>query len=567
VSLLTFAPPALLLVVAAVAALAGRRAVHVAGALAAALAVPWVLTVPAGDHLAARFLGFDVVLFAVDPVSRAVGGVLAFVAVANVAYAYGTGTSARQLATALVYVGAALGAVFAGDWLTLVVWWELLALAATALLWQSPGAVRAGYRYAVYHQLGGMALVAGVLLHYAGAGSFLFDAGLTGLPGLLALLGVGLNVGFLGLHVWVVDAYPRPDVATTVILSGVTTKVGVYALVRVLPGQRLTVAYVGATMVLVGVTLAVLQTDVRRLLSYHIVSQVGYMVAAIGLATAAGRAGGLAHLVNNVVYKTLLFMVAGAVVVGTGRESLKKVGGLGRAMPRTTAAFAVAALAIAGIPGFSGYVSKGFVTAAAEAAGADPLWWALQVGAVGTVVSFVKFGYYAFFRDAPESASASDGAASSQVGPSVTVAYALLALPCVVFGLAPDALVGLLPAGASTATLFGASKLTAAAAITVAGVAAFALSRRPLSHVTPVPDLDALYHPVGRLMLDGGAGVVSRVARTLDRGGARLVGTATAALSAPDALTGLGIRRATIGTGVFLLAVVTGVFLLVALLG
>jgi multicomponent Na+:H+ antiporter subunit D len=576
VSLVTSVPPALVfLTVAFVAATTGRRASHALGGIVSLTALGWILTVPSGTHLSLRAFGappfgFEVVLFAVDPVSRAVGLVFALVALANVTYAYGAGASARQTATALAYVGASLGAVFAGDWLTLVVWWELMAAAATVLLWRCGDAVRAGYRYAVYHQVGGAALVAGVLLQYARTGTFLFDGGFaTGLPALLAIFGVGTNVGFVGLHVWVVDAYPRPDVTTTVVLSGFTTKVGVYTLVRVLPGESLPVAYLGGVMVLVGVTMAVLQTDVRRLLSYHIVSQVGYMVAGIGLGTAGGVAGGVGHLVNNVLYKTLLFMVAGAIILETGRESLKKLGGLGREMPYTAAAFAVAALAITGVPGFSGFVSKGFVTSATTAADVAPLWWVLQVGAVGTVVSFVKFGYYAFVRDAPENVArrtpGADETGRRRVRPATVVAYALLAVPCVVFGLAPDLFASLLPAGASTSSVFTATKLTEAAVITAAGVVVFGLVRRPLARVTAVPDLDRLYHPVGRAVHDGGSRLLSDVGASGQRTVARVLSSVTERLSDDRTFERRGLERASIGTGVLLLAVVAALGL-VALL-
>ena len=561
-SLLSTVPPYLLFLVAALLALAtgDRRVAGAAGALASLLALPWLLVAPDGALLQVRVLGatpfgFESVPYAVDPFSRPVGAAFALVALANVLYAYGAGSSGRGIAAALLYVGASLGVVLAGDWLVLVVWWELMAVAATVLLWGSAASVRAGYRYAVYHQVGGVALTAGVLLQYARTGTFLVGEGVvSGLPLLLVVLGVGTNAGFLGLHVWIVDAYPLPDVATTVVLSGFTTKVGAYTLVRTLPDQSLAVAYLGGAMVLVGVTMAVLQTDARRLLSYHIVSQVGYMVAGIGLVTAAGTAGGLAHLVNNVLYKTLLFMVAGVVVLDTGRESLKKVGGLARRLPATTVAFAVAAFAIAGVPGFSGFVSKGFVTSATAAAGADPLWWLLQVGAVGTVMSFAKFGYYAFLRPAPDSGDSESGADALVSRPAVLAAFALLAIPCVLFGVAPGLLVALLPAGASTAGAYSASKVVDAALITAAGVAAFALLRRPLATLTPVPDLDRLYHPLGRRLQDDTSRAVVDAGATLQGAADRAVAGSYALAGDPDRLKDAGLGPASIGTGVLILA-------------
>jgi len=568
VSLLTAVPPHLLFLAAALVGLltADRRVVAGAGALAALVALPWLLVVPAGAHLPVRLFGatpfgFEAVLFAVDPVARPVGAVFALVALANTLYAYATGSSTRLLAAALLYVGASLGAVLAGDWLTLVVWWELMAVAATVLLWGSARSVRAGYRYAVYHQVGGVALTAGVLLAYSRTGTFLMgETALAGLPLLLVLFGVGTNAGVLGLHVWIVDAYPLPDVATTVVLSGFTTKVGAYTLVRTLPEQSLAVAYLGGAMVLAGVTMAVLQTDARRLLSYHIVSQVGYMVAGIGLVTAAGTAGGLAHLLNNVLYKTLLFMVAGVVVLTTGRESLKRVGGLARRLPATAGAFGVAALAIAGVPGFSGFVSKGLVTSATAAAGADPLWWLLQVGAVGTVVSFAKFGYYAFLRPAPgtDGVSRPDPVRSR---PALLAAFTLLAVPCVLFGVAPGLLVGLLPPGASAAGAYSVSKLADAAVITAAGVAGFALLRRPLARLTPVPELDRLYHPLGRRLQDGAARAAADAGAALGRTADRVVARSYALASDPDRLEEAGLGPASIGTGVLVLALVVALAL------
>lgn len=587
-SLATLLPPAVAFLLAAGLAVVAddRRITHLLGAVAAVAALGWIAVVPTGDHLAIRVLGstpagFDVLLLAVDPISRTVGGVFSVAALAAVSFGYGVDASTRQTATALVYVGCAVGAVFAGDWLTLVVWWELLAVAATLLLWQSPSAVRAGYRYAVYHQLGGACLVAGVFLQYARTGTFLMTDGAggtvagvaPGLPELLVALGVGVNVGFLGLHVWIVDAYPRPHVATTVALSAFTTKVGVYTLTRVFPNGATLLASLGGVTVLVGVTMAILQTDVRRLLSYHIVSQVGYMIVGVGLGSVGGVAGGVAHLLNNVLYKTLLFVVAGAIVVETGRESLKELGGLGRRVPSVTAGFAVAALAITGIPGFSGFLSKGFVTSAATAAGREPLWWALQIGAVGTVVSFAKFGYYAFLGTAPDGVGGAavddedaDSGRSRETGPTVAVAVGVLAVPCVVFGVAPELFTAVLPPGVSVATSFSVAKLTQAAAITVAGVTLFAVGRRPLARVTAVSDLDRLYHPLGRRMQDATSGTVVAVGEATARTTGRIVQTAYRVTSDPTRLEEVGAGRATVGRSVLLvvvtLAVAVGLLLL-----
>jgi len=527
-------PAAFPLAAAPVAHLASRRVGHSVGVLAGLLAFAWSLAAPVGNHVPAQLFGFDAVLVAVAPISRTLGVALGFIVAANVVYAYATDANPTTTAYALAYTGVCLGAVFAGDWLTLVVFWELMAVGATLLLWNhDEESRRAGFRYAVYHELGGAFLIAGVLLHYLRVGSFVFGAGgaaagsaaasggvaaaaggfSAGLPAILAAIGIGLNVGFLGLHPWLVDSYPKPHVAATVVLCGCTTKVGVYALARAFPGGHVAIAATGGAMVLVGVTLAILQTEVRRLLTYHIVSQVGYMVAAVGVGSQLGRAGGMAHLLNNVLYKSLLFMVGGLLLVRTGTEKLKQMGGLARRTPVLFATYLVAAFAIAGVPGFNGFVSKGMVIDSADTAEFRPLWWALVVGGVGTVISFSKFGYYAFLG---ESHGDSDADSISRLSPIEAAPLVAVAVACVLLGLFPDLLFSVLPPGTDEAKVYVTSQYTKAGAVLVVGFAAFALLKAPLARVAAVPDLDAVYHPAGRRALDAAVEATTAAARSLD---------------------------------------------------
>jgi multicomponent Na+:H+ antiporter subunit D len=559
------------LAAAPVARLSPRRVGHSVGALASLLVFGWSLAVPAGRHLPATLFGFDAVLVAVGPLSRTVGVVLGFIAAVNVVYAYATDAGRSTTAYSLAYTGVCLGALFAGDWLTLVVFWELMAVGATLLIWDhGEDSLRAGFRYAIYHEIGGVFLIAGVMLHYLRVGSFVFGAGggapagavgggfSPGLPAIFAAVGIGLNVGFLGLHPWLVDSYPRPHVAATVVLCGCTTKVGVYALARAFPGGHVAIAATGGAMVLVGVTFAVLQTEVRRLLTYHIVSQVGYMVAGVGVGSALGRAGGMAHLLNNVLYKSLLFMVGGLLVLRTDSENLKKMGGLARETPVLFATYAVAALAIAGVPGFNGFVSKGMVIDSADAANLDLLWWALVVGGVGTVVSFSKFGYYAFLGERHVKSDKQ----VSHLSPVEAAPLVAVAVACVLLGVFPNLLFAILPPGTEQAKVFALSQFTKAGAVLVAGLAVFALVKRPLSKISPVPDLDSVYHPAGRALLDTAAEVTTRVANALDS-------LASAAGAAGERWQTAGFpegRLDPIGVGV-LLVVLTLVVVLVVLLG
>jgi multicomponent Na+:H+ antiporter subunit D len=543
------------LVAAAVVLLAPRWLGTAIAVTLTALTVPWALLAPAGTAFAVAPLGFEQVLVRVDGLTRPVAALFGFVAAVNVLYGHATGADARQTAYALLYMGAGVAAVLAGDWLTLVVAWELLAVASTVLVWHHGGdAVRPAFRYAVYHLAGGAFLVAGVALHYAAAGTFVYDGSFTGgLPTALALVGVGVNLGVIGLHAWLPETYPVPHVAASVVLAGFTTKVAVYALARVVPDGNAVVAWLGAVMILYGVAQAVVQTDMRKLLSYHIVSQVGYMVVAVAIGTAAGLAGAFAHLTAHVIYKGLLFAVAGAIIVRTGEASLKRLGGLGRRMPLTFVTFLVAALAITGLPGFSGFVSKGLVAKAVDATGNELLWWALVAGSVGTALSFAKFGYYAFVRPAPEPLPVAP--------PSRTLTPALVALavPSVLFGLFPEQFLGLFPGDASGFSAYATSELVKGFGAAAVGVVVFALFRTPLSRV-PAVDVDQVLNPTGARLAAAtsslAAGVGASATRTRDALTARLeplVGT--------DTSTGPSLHAALLA-----LALTTALALLVATL-
>jgi multicomponent Na+:H+ antiporter subunit D len=493
----TLVNPAFVVLLAALVALVLPRAAVGVGFVAASAATAWLLGAPDGVGLRGSYLGFDVALVALDPVSRVVGLAFAVVAVAAVLYARTVDADGRLLAAALGYAGASFGAVLAGDWLTLVVWWELMAVASTVLVWRHGGdAVRAGFRYALLHGVGGAFLLGGVALDAAATGSLSMGAIAPGLPAALAALGIGVNVAFVGLHAWLPDTYPRPHVAASVFLSVYTTKTGVYALLRAFPEGGLWLAYMGAAMAVVGVGYALVQDDMRRLLSYHIQSQVGYMVAGVGVASTLAASGALAHVFNHVLYKALLFMVVGVLVVRTGRERLSDLGGLGRRMPLTAGVFVVAAFAIAGVPGFNGFVSKGLLLDAAAYGGFEGVFWLLTLAGVGTAMSFAKLGYYAFVRSPPE------GFAPDRVTDvplrTATPLVGLAAL-CVTFGLAPGLLFGLLDGGgalAAEAKPYSTSHVLKGVGVGVAGVVAFAAVKAPLKRVGRLPDVDAVYNPV-----------------------------------------------------------------------
>ncbi|WP_430505095.1 Na(+)/H(+) antiporter subunit D [Haloparvum sp. PAK95] len=573
-SLLTAAFPALLVLAAAVVLpLLSRRVGHALGALVTGAVVPWSVLAPAGAHLPVRLFGFEAYLFNVDPFSRLMGIIFGLIGAIAILYSYASEAENVQTAFAMSYVGSSLGAVFAGDWLSLLFFWELMAVTSTLLVWHYGGiAVRAGFRYALLHGIGGSLLMGAIIWHYVEVGTFLFAsvpggpevAGMAaGVPQLLAALGIGVNVGFIGLHAWLPDTYPRPHIAASVFLCVYTTKTGVYGMYRAFPEGQLAIAYMGGAMAVFGAAMALLQSDMRRLLSYHIQSQVGYMVAGVGIPKALATAGAFGHVFNHILYKSLLFMTVGVVIYRTGEESLKKVGGLAREMPITAITFTIAALSIAGFPGFNGFVSKGMVIGAAHKKHLDVLWYLLLAGGVGTFLSFIKLGYHAFLHGEYEGTVADANRGQS-------VAMISVAALCVVYGLVPDLLFDIIPlSGEFEFHVFTVGHIVEGLVLALLGVVGFAVLKKPLKRVGRVPDVDALYN---RAAFYGGRALVVGVTETyaaVDRGVVGTVKSVERVGANPRSYAKqIGITediRAGIGRGVMIVTVVTALALLVLL--
>ncbi len=457
---------------------------------------------PMGETWRLPFMGYDLMLLRVDGLSYLAGLIFAIITFLAVLYAAGFAKPWMHL-YALLYAGTSMGAVFAGDWVTLLVFWELMAITSTLLIWENGGeAVGAGYRYLLFHGFGGAMLGAGVALLFFGAPpgtATLLVGSVTGLAALFITIGIGVNMGFIPLHTWLPDSYPKAHFAASVFLSVYTTKAAVYLLARAQPPTEL-VAFMGGIMAVYGVTFAVLQTNMRKLLSYHIISQVGYMVAGVGLSgwllstkpdvAGLGLDGGMAHVFNNILYKPLLFMTIGVIIWKTGENTLTKLGGLQRKMPVTALAYWIAAFSISGVPLFNGYVSKGMVITAAEEANVF-LWILLEIASFGTFLSFLKLGYFAFLR--PGTTEASDPPKTMQAAMLGTAAL------CVAIGVYPPLLMNLLPVSGLEYRPFELVRLLETLA--VLGAAAlffFTIGRRVLEpHETRLKDADVAYLATG----------------------------------------------------------------------
>jgi len=363
-----------------------------------ALAFVLLTQLDPGATLTWPFLRYELVLSRVDRLSLAFGYVFTLVACLGAIYGFHLRDLGQQVA-ALLYAGAAVGVVFAGDWLTLYVFWEIMAVASAWLIFtaRTGQSGQAGMRYLFFHLLGGGVLLAGIIWQAHESGSLAFNRLDSAGPAWPILLGFAVNAAIPPLHPWLADAYPEAPVTGSVFLSAFTTKAAVYALARGFPGSDLLVV-AGTLMALYGVVFAILENDIRRILSYHIVSQVGYMVAGIGIGTEAALNGATAHAFAHILYKGLLFMAAGAVVHATGRRKLTELGDLIGSLPWVLVFYMFGALSISGFPLLSGFVSKWLVVHAAELDHHDWVALLLGVASVGTFLSVgLKLPYFTWF--------------------------------------------------------------------------------------------------------------------------------------------------------------------------
>ncbi len=433
--------PALIVIVGAVVVplLRGRqRNVYMLALPAVAFAA--LLWTPDGDHGTLQYMGLELVHSRVDAWSRIFSYIFLLAAGLSVVYAWHIRDWVQQVA-GLVYAGAAVGAVLAGDFLTLFVYWELTAVSSVLLVWASrtDASYRSGMRYLFVQLLSGLLLLIGALALYAQSGSIRFEhVGLQGLGGWLLFLAFGIKCAFPLLHNWLQDAYPRSTVTGTVFLSAFTTKLAVYALARGFAGTP-ELIWIGAIMTAFPIFYAVIENDLRRVLSYSLNNQLGFMVVGIGVGTELALNGTAAHAFCHILYKALLFMSMGAVLLRAGTVKGSELGGLYKSMPWTTGFCIVGAASISAFPLFSGFVSKSLIITAVALEGHFWIWATLLFASAGVFHhSGIKIPYFAFF--------AHDSGIRCQEAPrNMLIAMAVTAALCIGIGVYPDPLYALLP--------------------------------------------------------------------------------------------------------------------------
>jgi multicomponent Na+:H+ antiporter subunit D len=467
-----------------------------------------VWQVPDGPAMEATLLGRSLVPVQGDSLSRLFGTVFALMAFGGNLFALGD-RRPTELAAAQIYAGSAVGAVFAGDLLSLFLFWELMAVASTVIVWlggtaQAPGA---GLRYALIHLLSGVLLMVGIAGHAADTGSLAFRAMAPDSPAhWLILAGFLVNAGAPPFSAWVADAYPEASPAGMVFLSAFTTKTAVYALLRGFPGAEVLVP-IGLYMVFYGIVYALLENDMRRILAYSIVNQVGFMVTGVGIGTAMALNGTAAHAFTHIIYKALLLMSAGAVLYRTGRRNCSELGGLFRTMPLTTLTGVVGALSISSFPLTSGFVSKSMIAQAAGDEHLAAVWLLLTAASAGVFLhAGIKFPWFVFFqRDS--------GLRPADPPAAMRAALVLFAALCIGIGVVPGSLYALLPYPVDYAPYTGAHVLDSLQLLLFAGLAFFVLLPQLKRTLTITLDLDWVYRRLGpalALRLSDYAGYGSR---------------------------------------------------------
>ena len=315
-----------------------------------------------------RFMDATMIFGRVDALSLVFAYIMSLMCIIGTVYGLHVENPLEQSA-AWVYVAGSLGVIFCGDYLTLFLFWEIMAFSSVFLVWfrRRKESLATGYRYLLVHTAGGLMLLAGIVLRYkATGGDMSFGPIGVDSPQLytwLILAGFLLNAAVPPLHAWLPDAYAEATVAGAVFMCAFTTKTAVYALARGFAGMEILVP-LGVIMALYGVVYAVLENDARRLLAYHIISQVGYMVAGVGIGTQLAINGACAHAFAHILYKGLLFMGCGAVLQMTGTSKFTELGGLYKKMPKTFLYTLIGGLSISAFPLFSGFVSKAMIVAA-----------------------------------------------------------------------------------------------------------------------------------------------------------------------------------------------------------
>ena len=387
------------------------------------------------------FFDYSLETFRLDALSRIFGLIFLIASALGNLYALGDDVDKLQRSAALAYAGGAISAVFAGDMITLFIFFEVAAVASVFLIWarRTESAFAAGMRYLIFQIGAGVILLAGLLIHVSVSGSIDFDKlGLDAPGGILILIAFGIKSAFPLVHNWLQDAYPEATISGTVILSGFTTKLAIYALARSYAGTEILI-WIGAVMAIFPIFYAIIENDLRRVLTYSLNNQLGFMVVGIGIGTEMALNGTVSHAFVHILYKALLLMSMGAVLLRTGTCNGTELGGLVKTMPWTAAFCIVGAASASAFPLFSGFISKSMIITAAGEQGYWIIWLILLFASAGVLYhSGIRIPYFAFFSE-------DKGHRVKEAPWPMLVAMGAAAFLCIIIGVFPAPLYAMLP--------------------------------------------------------------------------------------------------------------------------
>ncbi|MCU0572614.1 MAG: Na(+)/H(+) antiporter subunit D [Syntrophobacteraceae bacterium] len=393
-----------------------------------------------GEYWHYHIYGYNLTLLRVDEISRVFGYIFTLNAFAAFIYAFHLKENTEHVA-ALLYIGSSVGVVFSGDLVSLYLFWEVMAVSSTVLILarRTERALNAGLRYILVHFFGGLCLLAGLVFYISQTGSVSFDAmAEMNLATCLMLLGFLVNAAAPPLSAWLSDAYPESTITGGVILSAYTTKTAVYALVRGYPGWEILIV-VGCVMAIYGIVYALLENDIRRILAYSIINQLGFKVVGVGIGTTMAINGAIAHSFCGIIYNSLVWMSAGAVLAMTGRSKCTELGGLHKTMPWTMFFGIIGVLSISAFPMTSGFISKTLIIEGALKEHMGWVWLLLEVASAGAfLLAGLRFPYLVFFSE-------DKGLRPREADKPMLTAMAFLSFLCILLGVYPEMLYGILP--------------------------------------------------------------------------------------------------------------------------
>jgi multicomponent Na+:H+ antiporter subunit D len=399
-----------------------------------------LIYIPQGTHGTINFLDHQIIFGNIDRLSLVFGYIFHIVAFLTILYGINRKNDNESMA-GLFYAGCALGVTFSGDLLSLFCFWEMMVIGSVLLIWarRTKKSIEAGFRFVLVHIFGGVILLVGIILYIYENGSIEFGyIGLDGLGSYFIFFGFGVNCAWPFIHSWLTDSYPEATIVGTVFLSAFTTKTAVYVLARAFPGVE-PLIWIGATMAVFPIFYAIIENDLRRVLSYSLISHVGFMVVGIGIGTELSINGTTAYAFAHILYKSLLFMSMGAILHQTGKINATDLGGLYKTMPLTCIFCIVGAASLSAFPLFSGFVCESLVMSAVAKSHMSGIWLTLLIASAGGFLSAgIKVPYFAFF-------SQDSGIRTKEPPVNMLVAMGITAGLCIFIGVCPGILYNILP--------------------------------------------------------------------------------------------------------------------------